>query len=252
MGGGGALVGVILAGVSGRTGREVGRAVVAAPDLRLVGALGHGSVGRDAGEAMGMAPLGVPIAATLPAFPPPEGTVYVDFTRADAARANVPTALAMGLPAVVGTTGFDARDLEAFESAARAAGVGVCVIANFALGAALTARLSALVVDVFPDVEIVELHGSHKRDRPSGTAAALAADLAGRRPGGREVPVHSVRLPGLVAHQEVLFGRPGELITLRHDVFSREAYTQGVLLAIRRVGRLRGLVTRLEEVWEGA
>ncbi len=240
---------VVLAGASGRTGREVGRAIVAAPDCALVGALGARSVGRDVGEVLGLPPLGLVVARELAQAGAEAGVVLVDFSRADAARELVPAALRRGMPAVVGTTGLDQDDLASFEAAAAEGGVGACVIANFSVGAALSARLAALAMSLFPDVEIVELHGSHKRDRPSGTAAALARDL-GERAGGASVPVHSVRLPGLVAHQEVLLGRPGELLTIRHDVFGREAYTAGVLVAVRRAPALRGVVTRLEEVWE--
>jgi 4-hydroxy-tetrahydrodipicolinate reductase len=248
-GGGRRVTRVVLSGASGRTGREVGRAIVAAPDCALVGALGETSAGRDVGEVLGLAPLGFAVARDLDAAAGQAGCVLVDFSRADAARRLVPEALRRGMPAVVGTTGLGADDLAAFEAAAADSGTGACVIANFSVGAALTARLAALAMALFSDVEIIELHGSHKRDRPSGTAAALARDLT-ERGGGASVPVHSVRLPGLVAHQEVLMGRPGELLTIRHDVFGREAYTAGVLVAVRRAHALRGVVTRLEEVWE--
>ncbi len=243
------MIRIVLSGASGRTGREVGRAVVAAADCALVGALGEASVGRDVGEVLGLGTLGFAVSPDLDATGAEAGAVLVDFSQAPAARRHVPEALRRGMPAVVGTTGLGPDDLSAFEEAARAGGVGACVIANFSVGAALSARLAALAAELFPDVEIVELHGSHKRDRPSGTAAALARSLEDR-PGGRGVAVHSVRLPGLVAHQEVLMGRPGELLTIRHDVFGREAYAAGVLVAVRRAHALRGVVTRLEEVWE--
>lgn len=243
------MIRVVLCGASGRTGREVGRALVGAPDCALVGAVGEASVGRDVGEVLGLGASGLTVAADPLAAGGAAGVVLVDFSRAEAARRHVPAALRLGMPAVVGTTGLGAGDLAAFEAAAAAGGVGACVIANFSVGAALAARLAALAADLFPDIEIVELHGSHKRDRPSGTAAALARSLEGRA-GGRAVPVHSVRLPGLVAHQEVLMGRPGELLTIRHDVVGREAYAAGVLVAVRRAHALRGVVTRLEEVWE--
>jgi len=243
---------VVIAGAGGRTGREVARALLAARDLRLVGALGAHSAGRDVGEMVGAGPVGVTVRATLDEVAPPPGAVLVDFTLAEASRRLVPAALRRGMPAVVGTTGLGTEDLEEIEAAAAQGGVGACVVSNFSLGAVLCARLAALAIEVFPDVEIVELHGSHKRDRPSGTAAALADRLSDLRPAGREVPIHSVRLPGLVAHQEVLFGRPGEVLTLRHDVLSREAYAEGVLMAVRRAPALRSVVTRLEEVWEGA
>lgn len=245
-------IAVIVAGLSGRTGREIGRAVAAAEDLYLFSALGRQSAGRDIGEVLGLPAMGRTVAADLDSLDPPPGTVFVDFTLAAAARLSVPAALRRGMPAVVGTTGLSASDMEEMRSASAEGGVGAIAVSNFSLGAALVARLSRLAVEFFPDVEIVELHGAHKLDRPSGTAADLAAALAEQRPAGGAVPVHSVRLPGLVAHQEVLFGRSGETLTLRHDVLSREAYSAGALLAIRRVGALRTVVTRLEEVWQPA
>jgi 4-hydroxy-tetrahydrodipicolinate reductase len=243
-----ARIAVVVAGASGRTGREVARAVWEAPDLQLVGALGSTSAGRDVGEVWGIGPIGLAIHGE-PQDSWPRRAVWVDFTHAEAARRHLPWALRRGMAAVVGTTGLTAQDLQTLRDLAEEHATGVCVVPNFSLGAMLVARLSALAVETFPHVEIVELHGAHKLDRPSGTAAALAAHLEERSQ--REVPIHSVRLPGLVAHQEVLFGGSGELLTLRHDVWSRQAYVPGTLLAVRKAPSLRGLVTRLEEIWEG-
>jgi len=153
----------------------------------------------------------------------------VDFTRPQAAAGNVEAAIAAGVPGVVGTSG---AALEAVGEQARAAGLPVFYAPNFALGAVLMMRFAAEAACRFPRAEIVELHHETKVDAPSGTAKATAAAI-GSRPA-----VHSVRLPGLVAHQEVLFGGPGELLTIRHDTVSREAFVPGVLLALERLHTL--------------
>jgi len=153
----------------------------------------------------------------------------VDFTRPDAVAANVERCLAAGVPVVIGTTGFDA---DAVHAAARAAGVPCFYAPNFSLGAMLMLRFAEEASRAFPRAEIVELHAETKVDAPSGTAKATAARM------GTDPVVHSVRLPGLVAHQEVIFGGAGELLTIRHDTLSREAFVPGVLRALDRV---RGL-----------
>jgi 4-hydroxy-tetrahydrodipicolinate reductase len=153
----------------------------------------------------------------------------VDFTRPDAVVANVGAAVAAGVPCVVGTSGADLSDVG---ERARAAGLPVFHAPNFALGAVLMMRFAAEAAAYLPRAEIVELHHETKVDAPSGTAKATAAAMGG------EPPIHSVRLPGLVAHQEVLLGGPGELLTIRHDTLSREAFVPGVLLALERLPSL--------------
>ena len=153
----------------------------------------------------------------------------VDFTRPDAVVANVDAAIAAGVPCVVGTSGADLSDVG---ERARAAGLPVFHAPNFALGAVLMMRFAAEAAAHLPRAEIVELHHETKVDAPSGTAKATAAAMGG------EPPIHSVRLPGLVAHQEVLLGGPGELLTIRHDTLSREAFVPGVLLALERLPSL--------------
>ena len=150
----------------------------------------------------------------------------VDFTRPDAVEANVRAALEDGVPVVVGTTGFDQERVAAL---AREHELPVFYAPNFALGAVLMMRFAAEAGKVLPHAEIVELHHDQKLDAPSGTAKATAALL----PEG--TPIHSVRLPGLVAHQEVIFGGPGQTLTIRHDTSSREAFVPGVLLALDRI-----------------
>jgi 4-hydroxy-tetrahydrodipicolinate reductase len=152
--------------------------------------------------------------------------VAVDFTEPDAVRGNVQRCLAAGVPVVIGTTGFD---IEAVDGAAREAGVPCFYAPNFSQGAVLMMRFAEQAAPVFPRAEIVELHHEAKRDAPSGTAKATAGRM------GTDPPIHSVRLPGLVAHQEVIFGGPGETLTIRHDTTSREAFVPGVMLALEKV-----------------
>jgi 4-hydroxy-tetrahydrodipicolinate reductase len=153
----------------------------------------------------------------------------VDFTAPDAVEGNVLSALEADVPCLVGTSGWDPGPLG--ELAAER-GVALFVAPNFALGAVVMMRLAAEAASYLPRAEIVELHGEAKKDAPSGTAKATAELLGG------DVPIHSVRLPGLVAHQAVLFGGEGQLLTIRHDAYSREAYVPGVLLALDKLPSL--------------
>jgi 4-hydroxy-tetrahydrodipicolinate reductase len=164
----------------------------------------------------------------------------VDFTGPEAVEGNVRAALEAGVPCVVGTTGWDP---EPFDAAARERGVQLFVAPNFAIGAVLMMRFAAAAAQYLPRAEIVELHAETKRDAPSGTAKATAALLPG------DPPIHSVRLPGLVAHQEVLLGGEGQLLTIRHDTTSREAFAPGVLLALERLQSLpAGLTFGLDAI----
>jgi len=154
--------------------------------------------------------------------------VAVDFTQPDAVLANATACLVVEVPLVVGTTGFDA---DALDRAAREAGVPCFYAPNFAVGAVLMMRFAEEAVRSFPRAEIVELHADTKVDAPSGTARATSERMGG-------VPIHSVRLPGLVAHQEVILGGPGETLTIRHDTTSRDAFVPGVLRAVEAVRTL--------------
>jgi 4-hydroxy-tetrahydrodipicolinate reductase len=168
-----------------------------------------------------------------------EAEAMVDFTAPGAVERNVQAALEAGVPAVVGTTGWDPG---AFDELAKERGVQLFYAPNFAIGAVLMMRLAGEAARFFPRAEVVELHAETKKDAPSGTAKATA-----ERIGGAEI--HSVRLPGLVAHQEVLFGGDGQLLTIRHDAFSREAYVPGVLLALEKLPSLPpGLTVGLEQL----
>ncbi len=171
----------------------------------------------------------------------PRGSdVAVDFTRPEAVLGNVARCLAERVPVVVGTTGFDT---DALDRSAREAGVPCFYAPNFAIGAVLMMRFAEEAVGLFPRAEIVELHAETKLDAPSGTAKATAARM------GEAVPIHSVRLPGLVAHQEVILGGADETLTIRHDTTSREAFVPGVLRAIEAVRDLPpGLTVGIDEI----
>jgi 4-hydroxy-tetrahydrodipicolinate reductase len=163
-----------------------------------------------------------------------DAEAMVDFTVPEAAVPNIRAALAAGVPCVVGTTGWDTAGVDA---EARERGLAVFYAPNFAIGAVLMMRFAAEAGRFLPDAEIVELHAATKKDAPSGTAKATAALLPG------DPPIHSVRLPGLVAHQEVLLGGLGQLLTIRHDTTSREAFAPGVLLALEKLDTLPAGVT---------
>jgi 4-hydroxy-tetrahydrodipicolinate reductase len=191
----------------------------------------HGKVGSVLGPALGAA--GHVLVDRLE-----DAEAMVDFTRPDAVVANVEAAIASGVPSVVGTSGADLSELG---EQARVAGLPVFYAPNFAVGAVLMMRFAAEAAAHFPRAEIVELHHETKVDAPSGTAKATATAMGG------DPPIHSVRLPGLVAHQEVMLGGPGELVTIRHDTLSREAFVPGVLLALDRLPSLpAGLTVGLD------
>jgi 4-hydroxy-tetrahydrodipicolinate reductase len=171
----------------------------------------------------------------------PDGCdVAVDFTRPDAVVPNVERCLAAEVPVVIGTTGFDTDEVD---RVAREHGLPCFHAPNFSQGAVLMMRFAEAAARAFPRAEIVELHHETKKDAPSGTAKATAARM------GTDPPIHSVRLPGLVAHQAVIFGGPGETLTIRHDTTSREAFLPGVLLALERLpGLPPGLTIGLESL----
>jgi 4-hydroxy-tetrahydrodipicolinate reductase len=169
----------------------------------------------------------------------------VDFTRPDTAAGNARTALEQAVPVVVGTSGLSGEALEELDAVALERSVQLLVVPNFAIGAVLMMRFAEAAAEYLPRTEIVELHNEGKQDAPSGTARATAERLPG------EPAIHSVRLPGLVAHQEVLLGGDGQLLTIRHDTFSREAFVPGVLLALEKLATLPpGLTVGLERLLE--
>jgi len=156
-------------------------------------------------------------------------------------------AVERGLPVVVGASGWTPEQRESLGAAATRRGVGALIVPNFSLGAVLMMRFAAQAARFFPDAEIVELHHAGKKDKPSGTARETASRIEQRT--SHAVPVHSVRLPGLLAHQEVIFGGPGELLTIRHDSLSRDSFVAGMLAAVHAVVGMRGLSIGLDAVY---
>lgn len=210
------MIKVAVAGAAGRMGQTVCRAVEQAADLDLV-ARADPRLDRPISDALGADP-----------------DVVVDFTVPDSALENARAAVSAGAHTVIGTTGFDLEALQEFAGA----GANVFAAPNFAIGAVLMMRFAAEAAKHMAAAEIIELHHEGKLDRPSGTAARTAELMRAAADQPLEVPIHSVRLPGLVAHQEVLLGDVGQTLTIRHDSLARESFMPGVLLAIRRVGTL--------------
>jgi 4-hydroxy-tetrahydrodipicolinate reductase len=212
------MIAVAVSGAAGRMGGTVCEAVDAADDLELVGRADPS--------------LDAPLADVLG-----DADVVVDFTTPEAAPVNVRECVAAGVHAVVGTTGFDLEALRAEVESARTDGAKVLVAPNFAIGAVLMMRFAQQAAAQLPEVEIVELHHDRKLDAPSGTAKRTA-ELVSEAGGNVHEPIHSVRLPGLVAHQEVILGGEGQTLTIRHDSIDRRSFMPGVLLAVRRVREL--------------
>jgi 4-hydroxy-tetrahydrodipicolinate reductase len=206
---------VAVSGAAGKMGETVCRAVEGAEDLELAGRADPA--------------LDAPLADVLG-----DADVVVEFSTPDTALENIKACLDAGVHVVVGTTGFD---LDAAREAAEASEANLFVAPNFAIGAVLMMVLSQKAAEHMPEVEITELHHDQKKDAPSGTAKRTA-ELINEAGGNVHEPIHSVRLPGLVAHQEVLFGGEGQTLSIRHDSIDRSSFMPGVLLAVRRVGDL--------------
>ena len=272
---------VVVTGALGRMGAEVIRAVHAAPDCHLVGAVDNtpGKEGHDVGELLGLSALDVAVTADLEGClcsasqavrdaGPGKGAVMVDFTHPSVVYANTRAAIAYGVHPVIGTTGLSPAQLDDLQTFSDKASIGGAVIPNFSVGMVLLQQAAAAAARFYDHAELTELHHNRKADAPSGTCIktaelmeelgkqfnasevdeheSLAGSRGGERPSG--LRLHSLRLPGLVAHQEVMFGSPGETYTLRHDTIDRAAYMPGVLLCIRNVRQLQALVYGLERL----
>lgn len=266
---------VVVTGAAGKMGREVVKAVAAAEDMNLVGAVDRNPAiqGQDIGEVIGCGALEVPVvddlqAALVMATQERQPPVMVDFTHPDFVYDNVRAAIAYGVRPVVGTTGLSPEQIEDLMDFADKASIGGAIIPNFSIGVVLLQQAAIQASQYFDHVEIIELHHNQKADAPSGTAiqtAELLSELGKsynspsvketeKLPGARGsltaegIRIHSVRLPGLIAHQEVIFGAPGQIYTLRHDTSDRACYMPGVLLTIRKVVPLKTLVYGLEKL----
>ncbi len=266
---------VVVNGAAGKMGREVIKAVTDAEGMTLIGAVDRDPqfMGQDAGEVAGIEPLEIPIINDL------QGTlviatqekiqgVMVDFTHPKTVYENTRTAIAYGVRPVVGTTGLNSEQIQDLADFAEKANTGALIVPNFSIGVILMQQAALQASRYFDHVEIIELHHDRKADAPSGTAIKTAQMLAemGKTynqqkvketeqiPGARgataeeNIRIHSVRLPGLIAHQEMIFGSEGQIYTLRHDTTDRASFMPGVILAIRKVTELNSLIYGLEKI----
>ena len=225
----GSVIAVAVAGAAGRMGQTVCAAVEGAPDMELVGRADP-ALGTSLADVLGAA------------------EVLVDFTRPETALGNALASIEAGVHVVIGTTGFDEGPLAVAGADPAGRRANVLIAPNFAIGAVLMMRFAEQAAAHMAKAEIIELHHDGKLDAPSGTAKRTAALMAAAS-GAAPPPIHSVRLPGLVAHQEVILGDLGQTLTIRHDTINRESFMPGVLLAIRRVGSLeRSPVVGLENL----
>lgn len=258
---------VFVSGACGKMGQEVIRTLLKQEDMVLVGAADSRNLGVDVGYVTGGPRVGVDINGPLDAevLNTSQADILVDFTNPQSVLKNAKLAIANGVVPVVGTTGLDEAEIGEIRDKVTKEGVGAFIAPNFALGAILMMRFAREAAKFFPNVDIIELHHDQKLDAPSGTALKTAEWISEVRepmvqghpneyekvPGARGadvggIHIHSVRLPGLVAHQEVIFGGIGQALTIRHDAFSRETYMPGVMLAIRKSVQLTNLVIGLE------
>ncbi|XDE62813.1 4-hydroxy-tetrahydrodipicolinate reductase [Arthrospira platensis BEA 1257B] len=266
---------VVVNGAGGKMGREVVKAVAAAQDMTLLGAIDKNPayLNEDAGSLAGIEPLEIPITndregMLVMAAQEKQPAVMVDFTHPDSVYDNIRAAIAYGVRPVVGTTGLSEAKIQDLAEFADKASMGCLLVLNFCIGIVLLQQAAIAASQYFDHVEIIELHHNQKADAPSGTAVKTAQMLAEfgktynqsqvketeQLPGARgaiadeQIRIHSVRLPGLIAHQEVIFGAAGQIYTLRHDTTDRGCYMPGVLLAIRQVLSLKSLVYGLEKI----
>ncbi len=272
---------VVVAGALGRMGAEVVKAVYGSNDCYLVGAIDNtpGKEGLDIGEVLGMNSLDILITSDLEgclcqvsnenkSLKPSEGAVFVDFTHPSVVYEHTRAAIAYGIHPVIGTTGLSSEQLKELADFSCKASIGTAIIPNFSIGMVLLQQAAAAATRFYEYAELIELHHNKKVDAPSGTCIKTAEMMEeiGKQFNNHEVDekelikcsrgglresgirVHSVRLPGLVAHQEVIFGSNGETYTLRHDTIDRTAYMPGVLTTIRKVRKLEGLIYGLEKI----
>jgi 4-hydroxy-tetrahydrodipicolinate reductase len=258
------MISVGVVGALGRMGREVVAAVSEDPELQLTAVVDRAV--REGGPAVCHPDCGLPVMEDIFLVDPAQVEVIVDFTIAAAALPDVMWALEQGVHSVVGTTGLSEADLLVIKGKADSAKANVLIAPNFAIGAVMMMRFSEMAAAVFDQCEIIELHHRGKRDAPSGTAIDTASrverameasavpqseerEVQGTR-GGQIGPVniHSVRLDGLVAHQEVVFGSKGQTLSIRHDTTDRSCFMPGVIMAVKAVRDLPGLTLGLDAI----
>ncbi len=257
---------VAVTGASGKMGCAIIKGLSQVADIEIVGAIDIQNIGKDAGELAGISFLGVQISDNIEqVIDEMKPDVVIDFTHKKAAQQNIPLVLKKGVAVVAGTTGLEETDLVEFDRLAKEHNTSMFLAPNFSLGAVIMMKFAREAGKYFDQSEIIEYHNDKKVDSPSGTAIATARNITndystlevkeentvadycrGGDFGG--IRIHSVRLKSLVAHQEVLFAGTGELLTIRHDSYSRESFIPGILMAVRKVQMWQGLKVGLEEI----
>lgn len=241
-------------------GLAVIRAIYEDNDLELAGAVDRNNINEDIGSIAGIGNISVNVCSSIEELPKTD--VIVDFTIPDSVKKNIIKSLELGINCVVGTTGLQEADLKEIEIKAKETNRNVFIAPNFAIGAVLMMEMSKKVSKFMDNVEIIEMHHDNKLDAPSGTAIKTANDmdsksatikgeseLAGARGSlVNNIRIHSIRLPGYVAHQEVIFGAKGQTLTIRHDSIDRVSFMPGVVTAIKAVSKLNGLTVGLEKI----
>lgn len=263
------MIKILITGVSGKMGLEVVKALTYEPELKLVSGIDINHINKDCGKLAGIESNNIFINNNLiEGIHKTKPDVMVDFTVAKAAYENIKIALKEKVRIVVGTTGLTNEQIEEIDFICKQNKIGGIIAPNFAIGAVLMMKCAALASKYFKHAEIIELHHDKKKDSPSGTAiktsemmlkerqnfnSGLPSETVERIKGCRggksgNINIHSIRLPGMVAHQEVIFGGLGETLTIRHDSISRESFMPGVILAIKKVMELYELIYGLENI----
>ncbi|GEL07417.1 4-hydroxy-tetrahydrodipicolinate reductase [Salisediminibacterium halotolerans] len=262
------MINIVVAGAKGKMGAEAVRMVQAEKDFSLAAAVDLEGAGKKMKDIDGMEPLDVPVYTDMQAcLDEVKADVLIDLTSPGVGKKHMQIAIENGVRPVVGTTGFSEEDVEELSQLAAEKQIGAVIAPNFAIGAVLLMKFSQLAAKYMPDVEIIEQHHDKKLDAPSGTAVKTAQmisevrderpqghpdeeeQLSGVRGGEHEgMHIHSVRLPGLVAHQEVIFGGEGQTLTVRHDSLNRTSFMPGIKLACQHVMTMSSLVYGLEQL----
>jgi 4-hydroxy-tetrahydrodipicolinate reductase len=258
---------IVLAGICGKMGRAVGRQLIEEDDFEIVGGVDINFVGEDIGNILNLKPMGIYVHNDLETvLKETNPDVLLDFTNPKVVMSNIEIALKNGINAVIGTTGITEEDVPKIEELSREKGASIIIAPNFSIGALLLMKFAAEAAKYFPDVEIIEYHHDQKLDSPSGTAIKTAELILKNNdikstptgefekiPGARGgnlggIKIHSVRLPGFLAHQEVILGSKGQVLTLRHDSLTRESFFYGINYALRKIKSIKGVVYGLENI----
>ncbi|MBF0547423.1 MAG: 4-hydroxy-tetrahydrodipicolinate reductase [Candidatus Riflebacteria bacterium] len=241
---------VAVIGCCGKMGQVVCRALLSSHEYELAAGFDISSVGEDLGQMLNVSQLGINISNNIQKGLNESRTdLAIDFTTPNTATSNVAQCLQAKVPVLVGTSGIPTEDREKLSLLSEKTNTQVLIVPNFAIGAILMMNFAKKAAAYFSNVEIIELHHPQKLDKPSGTALNTREILNAvleKKESDEPIPIHSVRLPGLTAHQEVIFGGIGQLLTIRHDSFNRESFIPGIFLALKQLTETRGLRIGLE------